>query len=82
VERHPGERVAVVSHAGTIDATLRWALGLAPASPWQHEFEVANASITELEFWPNGRVRGGASRYAVLRRVGDVAHLDGIVSEI
>jgi 2,3-bisphosphoglycerate-dependent phosphoglycerate mutase len=82
VERHPGERVAVVSHAGTIDATLRWSLGTTPASPWQHEFEVANASITELEVWPRGRIRGGASRYTVLRRVGDVTHLDGIVSEI
>ena len=82
VERHPDERVAVVSHAGTIDATLRWALGMTPDSPWQHEFEVTNASITELEFWPRGRVRGGASRYAVLRRVGDVSHLDDLVSEI
>jgi hypothetical protein len=27
-------------------------------------------------------VRGGASRYTVLRRVGDVTHLDDIVSEI
>src|SRR5215210_843621 len=82
VERHPGERIVVVSHAGTIDATLRWALGITPDSPWQHEFEVANASITELEFWPHGRIRGGASRYTVLRRVGDVTHLDDIVSEI
>ena len=72
----------VVSHAGTIDATLRWALGIAPDGLWQHEFEVANASITELEFWPRGRTYGGASRYAVLRRVGDVKHLDDIVSEI
>jgi 2,3-bisphosphoglycerate-dependent phosphoglycerate mutase len=82
VERHPDERVAVVSHAGTIDATLRWALGITPDSPWQHEFEVANASITELEFWPRGRIRGGASRYTVLRRVGDVTHLGDLVSEI
>ena len=82
VERHPDERVAVVSHAGTIDATLRWALGITPDSPWQHEFDIANASITELEFWPRGRVRGGAPRYAVLRRVGDVTHLGDLVSEI
>ena len=72
----------VVSHAGTIDATLRWALGITPDTPWQHEFELANASITELEFWPRGRIRGGASRYAVLRRVGDVTHLGDLVSEI
>jgi broad specificity phosphatase PhoE len=82
VERHPEERVLVVSHAGTIDATLRWALGITLDTPWQHEFEVANASITELEVWPRGRIKGGASRYTVLRRVGDVTHLDGIVSEI
>jgi 2,3-bisphosphoglycerate-dependent phosphoglycerate mutase len=82
VERHPDERVAVVSHAGTIDATLRWALGITPDRPWQQEFEVANASITELEFWPRGRIQGGASRYAVLRRVGDVTHLEDNVSEI
>jgi probable phosphoglycerate mutase len=82
VERHPDERVVIVSHAGTIDATLRWALGITPDSPWQHEFEVANASITELEFWPRGRIRGGASRYTVVRRVGDVTHLGDLVSEI
>lgn len=82
MERHPDERVVVVSHAGTIDATLRWALGITPDSPWQQEFDVANASITELEFWPHGRVRGGASRYTVLQRIGDVAHLGDLVSEI
>ena len=82
VERHLGERVAIVSHAGTIDATLRWSLGITPASPWQHEFEVANASITELEFWPRGRVRDGAPRYAVLHRVGDIAHLGDLASGI
>ena len=82
VERHPVERVAIVSHAGTIDATLRWALGIATDSPWQQEFDVANASITEVAFWPRGRVRGGSPRYAVLRRLGDVAHLGGMATEI
>jgi broad specificity phosphatase PhoE len=82
VERHPDERVVAVSHAGTIDAALRWALGITPDTPWQHEFELANASITELEFWPRGRIRGGASRYAVLRRVGDATHLGDLISEI
>ena len=52
VERHPAQRVAVVCHAGTIDAALRWSLGISPQCPWQYEFEVQNASITEIEYWP------------------------------
>ncbi len=82
VERHLGARIAVFSHAGTIDAILRWSLSLAPECPWQHEFDVANASITELEFWPHGRIQGGAPRYAVLRGIGEVGHLGGLVTEI
>jgi broad specificity phosphatase PhoE len=82
VVHHAGARVAVVCHAGTIDAALRWALGLPPASPWQHEFELLNASITEVEFWPRGRVPGGAPRYAALRRVGDAAHLGGETTDL
>jgi broad specificity phosphatase PhoE len=82
VDRHPGERVVVVSHAGTIEATLRWSMGIAATSPWTHEFEIANASITEIELWPRGRVQGGAPRHATLKRVGDVAHLDGLVTDI
>ena len=82
VDRHRGERVAVICHTGTIDAAIRWALAIPPANPWQHEFDLPNASITEIEFWPNGRVRGGAPRYASVLRVGDVAHLSGLVTEI
>ena len=59
--RHPGERVAVICHAGTIEAALRWALDIAPQRPWQQEFELPNASITEVEFWPHGRVSGGVA---------------------
>ena len=81
-ERHTGECVVIVAHAGTIDAAVRWALGLAPESPWQHECDTANGSITELEIWPCGRVREGAPRYAVLRRVGDAAHLGNLVTEL
>ena len=80
--RHVGERVAVVSHAGTIDATIRWALGLGPDSIWQHEFEVDNGSIVELEVWPRGRVSGGSPRYVSVRRVGDLAHLGDLRSEV
>ncbi len=80
--RHVGERVAVVSHAGTIDATIRWALGLGPDTIWQHEFEMDNGSIAELEVWPSGRVRGGSPRYVSVRRVGDVTHLGELHSEV
>ena len=82
VERHLRERVALVSHSGTIDATIRWSLGIPPSNPWQHEFDITNASVTEIEFFPRGRTRGGAPRYAVLWRIGDDAHLVGLASDI
>ena len=82
VERHPGQRVAVISHAGTIDAALRWALGIGPRTPWQHEFYLPNASITEIEYWPHGRVAGGAPRLAMFNRIGDVRHLGVMASDI
>ena len=82
VDRHLGERVVVVSHAGTMDAVLRWSMGIAATSPWVHDFKIANASITEIELWPRGRVLGGAPRHAILKRVGDVAHLNGLVTDI
>ncbi len=82
VQSHLSDRIVVIAHAGTIDAAIRWPVGLTPASPWQHEFDLANGSITELEFWPQGRVPGGAPRYAVLRCVGDVAHLGDLISDL
>ncbi len=82
VARHPGQRVAIVSHAGTIEATLRWALGIGPRSAWQHEFDIPIASITEIEFWPEGRVVGGAPRLAVFNRIGDVGHLGDMATDI
>ena len=82
VQEHLGARVAVVAHSGTIDAALRWSVGLASASPWQHEFDLANGSITELSFWPQGRAPGGSPRYAVLRCIGDVAHLGDLISDL
>ena len=80
--RHSGERIAVVSHAGTLDAAVRWALGIGPDNPWQHELEVHHASITEIEFWPRGRVAGGSPRYAVLRRLNHTAYLGALVSDL
>ena len=81
VECHLGERIAVVSHAGTIDATFRWSLAIPTASPWQYEFNVANASISEIEFWPCGQTQGGARRYTAIQRLGDIRHLAGLVTE-
>ena len=81
IQRHPGQRVAVISHAGTIYAALRWALEIGPRSPWQHEFEIPVASITEIDFWPEGRVIGGAPRLAIFNRVGDVRHLGDMATE-
>ena len=81
VRLHGDERLAVVSHEGTIGATIRWSLGIGPDAPWDHDFDVPNASITELEHWPHGRVKGGAPRYTSLLRVGDVKHLAGMATD-
>jgi len=82
VKRHGGQQVVLFTHAGTIDAILRWLLGISPTSPWQHEFDLGNASITEAHYWPQGRVRGGAPRYAFLRRVADTTHLGDLASDL
>ena len=82
VARHAGERVALIAHAGTIDAAIRWAMAQPPESPWQYEFDLWNASITEIIFWPHGRVECGPPRFAVLPRVGDVTHLGDIATEL
>ena len=81
VRRHSGERVAVVSQGGTIGATLRWSLGIGPDAPWEHDFEAPNASITELEYWPLGRIPGGAHRYTSMLRISDVRHLGEMATE-
>ena len=75
VARHVGERVVVVSHAGTIDVTMRWAIGIAAGTPVLHDFPIANASISELIHWPHGRMAGGAPRYTEFRSVGSLDHL-------
>ena len=82
VDRHPGKRLAIFAHAGTIDAAIRWSLGMSPGASWQHEFDISNASITEVQCWPGGRVSGGAPRYAALYRVGNATHLGDLTSEI
>ena len=79
---HPGERVAVVSHAGSIEAKIRWALGIGSEISWGHGFEIPNASITELEHWPKGRAQGGAPRYTSLLRIGDTRHLGEMATDL
>jgi probable phosphoglycerate mutase len=75
VARHVGERVVVVSHAGTIDVTMRWAIGINPGTPVLHDFPIVNASVSELIHWPRGRMHGGAPRYTEFASVGSADHL-------
>ncbi len=79
--RHLGERVVVVAHSGTIEGALRWSVGLSLASPWQSDFDVSTASISELRVWPRGRASGGSPRYVALGRIGDTSHLAGLISD-
>jgi len=65
-----------------MEAVLRWSMDIAHTSPWMHDFDIPNASITEIERWPRGRFQGGAPHHTVLKRVCDVAHLDGLVTDI
>ena len=81
VRRHLAERVVVFTHSGTIDAALRWAMGISPDHHWQSDMPITTASITELAYWPSGRIAGGAPRYAALRRIGDVSHLGELARE-
>jgi probable phosphoglycerate mutase len=74
-ERHLGSAVAVFTHSGVIDAAIRWAVGLSVDAPWMHDFPVSNASVTELEFWPRGRVAEGAPRYTEFLRIAETTHL-------
>ena len=63
--RHRGERVAVVSHAGAINA----ALGTSAASPHDFLFPLANASVSVLRI-------GGGRR--LLMSANDTSHLAAI----
>ena len=76
--RHPGDRVLVVTHAGTLDAIVRWAVGLAPNTNWESEFPFANCSLTEFVYWPKGRVPGKAPRYCEFTKIASVEHLASI----
>jgi broad specificity phosphatase PhoE len=65
--RHPGERVAVVSHAGAINA----ALGAISASDHDFLFPLANASVSVLRI-------GGGRR--LLMSANETSHLSAIPS--
>lgn len=75
VSPHAGDAIAIVSHGGTNDAIVRWAMSVPVGNPWYHEFDLPNAAIVELLVWPLGRHPQGAPRYAVIRRAGSVEHL-------
>ena len=75
VRPHAGEAIAIVSHSGTGDAILRWAMGLASDSPWFHEFDLPNGAIVELSMWPGGRHANGPPRYAAIERAPNLDHL-------
>jgi broad specificity phosphatase PhoE len=62
-----GGRVIVCTHSDVIDATLRWARGLAPDQKWTIQGVVPNASMTELDVRPG--------RPTLVCRVGDVRYL-------
>jgi len=80
-EAHLGAEVVLFTHSGVIDAAVRWLVGLPPEAPWMHDLPLSNASITEVEFWPRGRLPGGAPRYAALLRIADTSHLVDCRSE-
>ncbi len=72
---HRNETVVLVTHAGTIDAVFRWAMCIPPSVPWTFEVEMGNATVSEIEAWPRGRMDGGPPKHAVLHRIGDGRHL-------
>ena len=76
----PGDRVLVVTHAGTLDAIVRWAIGLAPNTNWECEFPFANCSLTEFVYWPKGRVPGKAPRYCEFTKIASIDHLASIAA--
>ena len=64
---HPGEAVVVVSHVTPIKVLLRLALDAPPSVLYRLYLDLA--SISQADWYPDG--------LALVRRVNDVAHLDG-----
>ena len=75
VAAYEGRRVIACTHAGFVDAAIRWAYGIGPDDDWITEAEIPNGSITEFEHWLRGRIPDGAPRHTLIRRIGDVVHL-------
>ncbi|MET3447095.1 histidine phosphatase family protein [Ralstonia pickettii] len=68
IRRHPGERIALVSHGGVLDCLYRHANAMTLTEPRRHELR--NASINRLS--------SDGHQLTVLQW-GDVAHLDLLV---
>lgn len=71
----PDDAYVLVTHAGVIDAALRWTFGLTSTMGWMVEAMAPHGSVTEIEHWPRGRHELGAPRYSALHRLGDVSWL-------
>jgi probable phosphoglycerate mutase len=54
-ERHPGERIAIVTHGGALTLALGWLLDR-DVSTWRRV--VSNASVSDLVFTPEPVMRG------------------------
>lgn len=67
---HPGERVAVVTHAGVLSQVIGWLHGTSPAE-WA-KFRPGNCSLTEVEW---------AGDCGTVRTFDDRSHLAGINPE-
>ncbi|HSK81001.1 MAG TPA: histidine phosphatase family protein [Thermoanaerobaculia bacterium] len=67
---HPGERVAVVTHAGVICTVVGWLHGTSPAE-WRR-FRPGNCSLTEVSW---------SRRCGTVIRFDDRSHLVGLNSE-
>ncbi|MHA6908324.1 histidine phosphatase family protein [Ralstonia pseudosolanacearum] len=68
IRRHPGERIALVSHGGVLDCLYRHANAMALTEPRQHALR--NASINRLS---------SDGHHLTVLQWGDVAHLDLLV---
>lgn len=67
--QHDEQTVAVVAHGGSLMTLLQITLGLPPEARWK--FRMAHGSLSELHLFPDG--------WAVLARLNDTCHLDGLV---
>lgn len=67
VAKHPGGRIACVTHGGVLDCVYRYAHGLALDAP--RSYALLNTSINTVEFGHDGA--------ATVLAWGDVSHLSG-----